>query len=716
MVKPNAINNNGVNSQDTQEKSHPSSSSSYNNEQLVSLDDENIPPLNSNLTQIFNKYPKETEKFDGTSKFGRGSLADLNDDKPKLTLLEKITNESKRFIECELNKKVAYRRRSDDSGSSLSDSDSDSDIEPSEVQKIVDNSSSKGTIEIMSYGASTRGTSNCENNGDDDVNMRDVGSESMMLDSDIFETTVDRDFIMKDKDTSLRTISIGKVDGYEKFIFPTYNKEESLYAKFYLKQNGLYSFLNLYLPEHVTSLHIYGLIKLMGYEIRDLDLLSRIYDCTDVQSLQLTAEDQDDVIYNNFDDPLDQKQIMRIFKDFQMVVTRVLHSDFRIPTYLTTSSLVDILERSKNIIVLTGAGISTSLGIPDFRSSQGFYSQIKNLGLDDPQDVFNLNIFRQNPSVFYNIANMVLPPENIYSPLHSFLKLLQDKNKLLRNYTQNIDNLESYAGLEADKMIQCHGSFASASCFTCGYSMPGNKIFPNIRNREIPLCPKCINRRNYLISKQSNPNTKHNHKGSRKSSSSTTDAMRTESDNTTNSRSSISSFDSSNSDTSKLQNLNPHDDDDKTEDEDDASNSDSSDKYDTDDELPIDKSYGVMKPDITFFGEALPERFHEQISKDIKQCDLLITIGTSLKVAPVSEIVNMLSKHVPQILINKDPVNHANFDLSLLGYCDDVVAYISKLLKWDIPHKNWKELKNKNYEAIPTERGVYKIELNDKIK
>ncbi|CAI4327977.1 BAM_G0008490.mRNA.1.CDS.1 [Saccharomyces cerevisiae] len=89
---------------------------------------------------------------------------------------------------------------------------------------------------------------------------------------------------------------------------------------------------------------------------------------------------------------------------------------------------------------------------------------------DDPQDVFNYNIFMHDPSVFYNIANLVLPPENIYSPLHSFIKMLQMKGKLLRNYTQNIDNLESYAGISTDKLVQCHGSFATATCVTCHWN------------------------------------------------------------------------------------------------------------------------------------------------------------------------------------------------------------------------------------------------------
>lgn len=101
------------------------------------------------------------------------------------------------------------------------------------------------------------------------------------------------------------------------------------------------------------------------------------------------------------------------------------------------------------------------------------------------------------------------------------------------------------------------------------------------------------------------------------------------------------------------------------------------------------KSYGVLKPDITFFGEALPSKFHKTIREDIMKCDLLICIGTSLKVAPVSEIVNMIPAYVPQVLINKDPVKHAEFDIELLGFCDDVATVVAQKCEWDIPHKDW---------------------------
>merc|ERR1719154_963895 len=74
-----------------------------------------------------------------------------------------------------------------------------------------------------------------------------------------------------------------------------------------------------------------------------------------------------------------------------------------------------------------------------------------------------------------------------------------------------------------------------------------------------------------------------------------------------------------------------------------------------------------MKPDIVFFGEGLPDHFHNSITRDKEFCDLLIVIGSSLKVRPVALIPSSLPPEVPQILINREPLPHCTFDVELLG-------------------------------------------------
>ena len=86
-----------------------------------------------------------------------------------------------------------------------------------------------------------------------------------------------------------------------------------------------------------------------------------------------------------------------------------------------------------------------------------------------------------------------------------------------------------------------------------------------------------------------------------------------------------------------------------------------------------------MKPDIVFFGEGLPETFHQTMSSDKTKCDLLIVIGSSLKVRPVALIPTSLPPHVPQILINREPLSHLNFDVELLGNFFTITNILKKI-------------------------------------
>jgi NAD-dependent histone deacetylase SIR2 len=318
-----------------------------------------------------------------------------------------------------------------------------------------------------------------------------------------------------------------------------------------------------------------------------------------------------------------------------LALSRELSKRIKLPQYNTIDDAVELLKKSKNIIVLTGAGISTSLGIPDFRSKDtGLYSKLEYLGLSDPQEVFDIDIFREDPSIFYSIARDILPSTDRFSPTHAFIHLLQQKGKLLTNYSQNIDNIESIAGILPEKLIQCHGSFATASCVECRHQVPGESIFPDIKAGVIPRCQRCIQS---LRALQAPAAMK------RKRSQNGQDKKRR--------------------------------------------------RFDVDADTSSDDDYdipaaGVIKPDITFFGEALPDRFSERLTgHDKNLVDLVIVIGTSLKVAPVSEVVPYLPAHIPQMYISRTPVSHVNFDVDMLGDCDVVVAELCRRAGWDLKHE-----------------------------
>jgi NAD-dependent histone deacetylase SIR2 len=318
-----------------------------------------------------------------------------------------------------------------------------------------------------------------------------------------------------------------------------------------------------------------------------------------------------------------------------LAISRELSKRIKLPQHNTIDDAVELIKKSKNIIVLTGAGISTSLGIPDFRSKDtGLYSKLEHLGLSDPQEVFDINIFREDPSIFYSIARDILPATDRFTPTHAFIHLLQQKGKLLTNYSQNIDNIEAIAGILPEKLIQCHGSFATASCVECKYQVPGETIFPDIKKGIIPKCDRCFANLKALRAPQAMKRKRSNNGQDKKKKRFDSDA-------------------------------------------------DSSSEEDYD--LP---GQGVMKPDITFFGEALPDRFSERLTNHDKNLvDLVIVIGTSLKVAPVSEVVPYLPANIPQMYISRTPVSHVNFDVDMLGDCDVVVTELCRRAGWDLKHE-----------------------------
>jgi NAD-dependent histone deacetylase SIR2 len=109
----------------------------------------------------------------------------------------------------------------------------------------------------------------------------------------------------------------------------------------------------------------------------------------------------------------------------------------------------------------TGAGISTSAGIPDFRSPEtGLYANLARLNLPYAEAVFDISYFRDNPEPFYALAQELYPGTYRPTITHSFINLLYKKGLLLKLFTQNIDCLEREAGVPDDMIIEAHGSFA----------------------------------------------------------------------------------------------------------------------------------------------------------------------------------------------------------------------------------------------------------------
>jgi len=137
----------------------------------------------------------------------------------------------------------------------------------------------------------------------------------------------------------------------------------------------------------------------------------------------------------------------------------------------TSNPFTSLIASHGSVAALLGAGISTSVGIPDFRSSSGLYSSLSSpstlasLGLSDPTDLFSHDHFLHDPTGFYKWSPALNTGHLSPSPFHLYLASLPN---LLRIYTQNIDGLELEAGSPPSKVVQCHGRKDTASCLRCG--------------------------------------------------------------------------------------------------------------------------------------------------------------------------------------------------------------------------------------------------------
>ncbi|XP_059253466.1 NAD-dependent protein deacetylase sirtuin-3, mitochondrial isoform X3 [Mustela nigripes] len=217
----------------------------------------------------------------------------------------------------------------------------------------------------------------------------------------------------------------------------------------------------------------------------------------------------------------------------------------------------------------------------------GLYSNLQQYDLPYPEAIFELAFFSHNPKPFFTLAKELYLRNYRPNIIHYFLRLLHDKGLLLRLYTQNIDGLERVSGIPASKLVEAHGSFASATCTVCRRPSPGKDIWADVSVDRIPRCPVCT---------------------------------------------------------------------------------------------------GVVKPDIVFFGEALPQRFLLHVV-DFPMADLLLILGTSLEVEPFASLSEAVRSSVPRLLINRDLVGPFAWrprgtDVVQLGDVVQGVERLVELLGW----------------------------------
>lgn len=148
---------------------------------------------------------------------------------------------------------------------------------------------------------------------------------------------------------------------------------------------------------------------------------------------------------------------------------------------------IDLLQQSSRAVALTGAGISTPSGIPDFRSPvSGIWAKF------DPMEVASLHAFKRQPQDFYDwihpLAALILKAQP--NPAHFALADLETYGPLKAVVTQNIDMLHHRA--KSKGIYEVHGHLREAICMSCGYVTGTEYILPEfVASGKVPRCEIC---------------------------------------------------------------------------------------------------------------------------------------------------------------------------------------------------------------------------------
>ena len=272
-------------------------------------------------------------------------------------------------------------------------------------------------------------------------------------------------------------------------------------------------------------------------------------------------------------------------------------------------------KKYSKILFMVGAGISTSAGIPDFRSSTGLFKQLQDkYNLSSPEEFFYKTTFLKNPQYFYEFTKLFDLSQIKPTISHKFMNFLVSKNIVKYVFTQNIDGLEKKAKIPDDKLVFAHGNFYTGHCAKCNKEIDIKLINEGIEKGEIYYCPDCK---------------------------------------------------------------------------------------------------GPCKPKVVFYGENLPDRFYEK-QDESNDVDLIIIMGTSLKVQPFASVPFNTNPKADIVVFNMEKVGTFPYDklysyqIFIQGKTDEKII---QLLKDTDMINEFKEFIKKEYnEDLNVEEETNNIE------
>lgn len=151
---------------------------------------------------------------------------------------------------------------------------------------------------------------------------------------------------------------------------------------------------------------------------------------------------------------------------------------------ITPVDCARLIKESRSTVALSGAGISTAAGIPDFRGPGGIY----NSGKYDANLVFDIDYFHHDPSEFFRFTRDLIAIVDKLKPTftHELLARMEAAGLLEAVITQNIDPLHALAG--SKRIVPLHGNYATSHCLACGKSYDYEQLLDKLSQQDIPRC------------------------------------------------------------------------------------------------------------------------------------------------------------------------------------------------------------------------------------
>jgi NAD-dependent deacetylase len=152
---------------------------------------------------------------------------------------------------------------------------------------------------------------------------------------------------------------------------------------------------------------------------------------------------------------------------------------------MTAADLAALIRERQPCVVLTGAGVSTESGIPDFRSPSGLWAKF------DPLEYGSIEAFRADPLKVWSFykPRVAMLTQAAPNPAHVALAELERRGLVEAVVTQNIDLLHERAG--SRNVVEVHGSIRAATCPGCGARYPLEQVLELLAEADAPACPAC---------------------------------------------------------------------------------------------------------------------------------------------------------------------------------------------------------------------------------